>query len=318
MRERCEIDLLEAQRRRRSGAIVLKGGPSVQVETGQCRPTGPLAPELSSGNVWKGIRLEQRHAEPSEHPEGCLPRHCVGLLLSGAKLLEASWPGQPATTWRLGPGSINIVPAEIPFAARSRGAADKIQVEIESDFFSSVTRHAASCARLELRPLFGAEDPFISQVLLALRDEARAGNPGGSLYGESLGTALVAHLVRKHAVCHQDLRQHRGGLPTNQLRYVTGYIQDNLEMDLALLGLANMLRMSVFHFIRSFKQSTGLPPHQYVLRKRIERAKALLVNPGLSIAEIALRCGFGSQSNFTTAFRRLTNVTPGAYRNGAS
>jgi len=53
------------------------------------------------------------------------------------------------------------------------------------------------------------------------------------------------------------------------------------------------------------------------LRKRIERAKSLLVEPQLSIAEVALRCGFGSQSNFTTAFRRLTNVTPGAYRNAS-
>lgn len=104
----------------------------------------------------------------------------------------------------------------------------------------------------------------------------------------------------------------------NRLRCVTEYIQENLETALALLDLANMLQMSVFHFVRSFKQSTGLPPHQYVLRKRIELAKSLLVHPELSIAEVALRCGFGSQSNFTTAFRRLTNVTPGAYRNVSS
>ncbi len=290
----------------------------MQVATGQYRPIGVLAPELSSGNAWKGISLEQRHFEPSEHAEGCLTRHCVGLLLRGAKLLEVSWPGQPRTTWRLGPGSINIVPAEIPFAARSRGVAEKILVEIESDFFSSVTRYAASWKGLELRPTFGAEDPFISQLLLALRDEAQAGNPGGSLYGESLGTALVVHLLRKHPICHLDLRPHRGGLPMNRLRRVTEYIEENLEADLALVDLANILRMSMFHFIRSFKQSTGLPPHQYVLRKRIERAKSLLVDPGLSIAEVALRCGFGSQSNFTTAFRRLTNVTPGAYRNAPS
>ena len=289
----------------------------MQVATGQRESAGGSAPELCSGNVWKGIRLEQRHFEPSEHPEGSLTRHCVGLLLRGAKLLEVSWPGQRSTTWRVGPGSVNIMPAEIPFAARTRGAAEKIHVEIEPDFFSSVTRRAAPCERLELRPTFGAEDPFISQLLLALRDEARAGNPGGALYGESLGTALVAHLVRRHSVCCQDLRQYRGGLPMNRLRFVTEYIEDNLETDLALLDLANILQMSVFHFARSFKQSTGLTPHQYVLRKRIERAKSLLVDQGLSIAEVALRCGFGSQSNFTTAFRRLTNATPGAYRNAS-
>ena len=171
--------------------------------------------------------------------------------------------------------------------------------------------------RLQPRPAFGVEDLFISQLLVTLRDEARAGNPGGRLYGESLGTALVAHLVRRHAVCRQDLDRYRGGLPMNRLRFVTGYINEHLETDLALLDLAKMVQMSVFHFIRTFKQSTGLPPHQYVLRKRIERAKSLLPDPKLSIAEVALRCGFGSQSSFTTAFRRSTNVTPGTYRNAS-
>ena len=273
--------------------------------------------ELRSGNAWKGIRLEQRHIESSDYPERSLTQYTVGLFLSGGTLLDAWWPGQPRTTWRLGPGSVNIVPPEIPFAARSRGAAEKIHVEIEPDFFSSIISHCASSTRPRLRPTFGAEDPFISQLLLALRDEARAGNPGGGLYGESLGAALVAHLVRRHSVRDEATPQHRGGLPMNRLRSVTEFIEDHLEADLALVDLANILGMNLFHFARSFKQSTGLPPHQYVLRKRIERAKSLLVEPQLSIAEVALRCGFGSQSNFTTAFRRLTNVTPGAYRNAS-
>ncbi len=122
------------------------------------------APELSSGDVWKGIRLEQRHIEPSEYPERRLTLYSVGLLLSGATLLEASWPGQPRTTWHLGPGCVNIVPPEIPFAARSRGAAEKIHVEIEPDFFSSIASHCASSTRLQLQPTFGAEDLFISAV----------------------------------------------------------------------------------------------------------------------------------------------------------
>ncbi len=273
------------------------------------------APELSSGDAWKAIRLEQRRIESRDNPERSLTRHSVGLLLSGATLLDVSWAGQPRTRWRLTPGCVNIVPPEIPFSARSRGAAEKIHVEIEPDFFSSISSHCAAPTRLQLRPTFGAEDPFISQLLLALRDEARAGNPCGRLYGESLGAALVAQLVRRHSVCDQALREHRGGLPMNRLRCVTEYIEDNLEADLSLVDLANILRMNVFHFARSFKQSTGLPPHQYVLRKRIERAKSLLVERGSSIAEVALRCGFGSQSNFTTAFRRLTSVTPSVYRN---
>lgn len=210
------------------------------------------------------------------------------------------------------------MPADIPFAARAAGGAKKIIVEIDRDFFTSVIRDHPSREHAQLQPALGMEDLFISQLLVTLRDETRAGNPGGRLYGESLGVALVAHLVRRYAVCRTDTRPHRGGLPMNRLRFVTGYIEEHLEADLALLDLANILQMSVCHFIRSFKQSTGLSPHQYVLRKRIEHAKSLLADPKLPIAEVALRCGFGSQSNFTTAFRRLTNVTPVTYRNASS
>jgi AraC family transcriptional regulator len=72
--------------------------------------------------------------------------------------------------------------------------------------------------------------------------------------------------------------------------------------------------MDVYRFLRSFKQSTGLPPHQYILRERIERAKSLLSSPGLPLTEVALRSGFVDQSHLTKAFRRLTNLSPGAYR----
>lgn len=292
-------------------------GGTLQVANQHRELNGDSAPELSSGDAWKGIRLEQRRLGRSEYFEATLVRHAVGLVLSGARLLEASWPGQARATWRLRPGSVNIVPAGIPLVARAAGGAKKIHLEIDPDFFSSVIRTDASGEYLQPRPAFGVEDLLISQLLVTLRDEARAGNPGGRLYAESLGTALVAHLVRRHAVRWQDLHRYRGGLPMNRLQFVTGYIDEHLETDLALLDLAKMVQMSVFHFIRAFKQSTGLPPHQYVLGKRIERAKSLLPDPKLSIAEVALRCGFGSQSSFTTAFRRSTNVTPGAYRNAS-
>jgi AraC family transcriptional regulator len=70
----------------------------------------------------------------------------------------------------------------------------------------------------------------------------------------------------------------------------------------------------VFSLIRWFKSSFGLPPHQFILRSRIERARALLRTAETSLVEVALQCGFNSQSHFTTAFRRLVGTTPAAYR----
>lgn len=102
------------------------------------------------------------------------------------------------------------------------------------------------------------------------------------------------------------------------LRRVLEYIGDNLATNLSLRELASSVQMDAFVFVRRFKQSTGLPPHQYLLRERIERAKSPLTDPKLPIAEIALRSGFASQSHFATAFRRISNLSPRAYRNAVT
>jgi AraC family transcriptional regulator len=108
-----------------------------------------------------------------------------------------------------------------------------------------------------------------------------------------------------------------GSLPACRLRRVTEYIQQNLDKDLTLAELAAVVYMSPYHFARLFKYSTGVPPHRFVVRQRIAHARACLATPELSIAEISLRVGFRTPSHFTTVFRRVLGITPGAYRTAA-
>ena len=105
-------------------------------------------------------------------------------------------------------------------------------------------------------------------------------------------------------------------LPSCRLRRVTEYIQQHLDKDLTLVELAALVYMSPYHFARLFKGSTGVPPHRFVVRQRIARASAFLAAPELSIAEISRRVGFRTPSHFTTAFRRVTGITPKRYRTG--
>jgi len=107
-----------------------------------------------------------------------------------------------------------------------------------------------------------------------------------------------------------------GTLPWGRLRRVTEHIQQNLDKDLTLAELAALLYMSPYHFARLFKCSTGLPPHRFVVRQRIARARAVLATPELSIAQISRMVGFRTPSHFTTVFRRVTGVTPRGYRTG--
>lgn len=104
------------------------------------------------------------------------------------------------------------------------------------------------------------------------------------------------------------------GLPWPRVRRVCDFIQDNLNQQLTLLDLSAVVHMSPYHFARLFKQSTGVPPHRFVVGQRIARASILLRDARLSIGEVASLVGFRRPSHFTTAFRRMTGSTPSAYR----
>ena len=109
-------------------------------------------------------------------------------------------------------------------------------------------------------------------------------------------------------------QQTTGGLTECTLRRVTQYVQDNLHRELRLAELSGLVHMSLYHFARLFKRSTGVSPHRFLIRRRIEQARALLAAQTLPIAEIARSVGFRTQSHFTTTFRRVTGITPSEYR----
>ena len=166
---------------------------------------------------------------------------------------------------------------------------------------------------VQLRSGFGLDDALIRQLVFALEAEADAPN-ADSRYVQSLGAALAAHLVRKYASDAKEYSSQRRLVMKPGLADVLDYIDQNIDGRLTLPKLAEVARLSIFALVRSFKTSTGLPPHRYILRKRVEHAKVLLSDAALSIGDVALRCGFGDQSAFTTTFRRITNQTPSAYR----
>jgi AraC family transcriptional regulator len=98
------------------------------------------------------------------------------------------------------------------------------------------------------------------------------------------------------------------------LRRVEEFLIAHLADDIGLDDLAAIADLSAKHFARAFRQSTGMPPHRWLIERRIDRAKALLVGDDQSLAEIALTCGFADQSHFTAAFRKVVGATPGSYR----
>src|SRR5262249_26528125 len=124
--------------------------------------------------------------------------------------------------------------------------------------------------------------------------------------------------IRNGSAHHPQADRVDGVLPRRRLRAVAEYVEEHLEAGPSLEQMAAVAHLSVYHFARQFKRATGLPPHQYVILRRVERARELLQpRPDLSVAEVALSAGFSDQSQFSRHFKRLVGVTPGRFRTPA-
>jgi AraC family transcriptional regulator len=133
-------------------------------------------------------------------------------------------------------------------------------------------------------------------------------------YAEALGIVLMYELVRTKSDAGLHGGVSRGGLASWQQKRVAAYIEEHVADDIPLATLAELARLSPYHFCRSFKRTFGMPPRKYHASRRIERARQLLADRELSVTTIALAVGFGDTSTFTAAFRRLTGQTPSRYR----
>lgn len=161
----------------------------------------------------------------------------------------------------------------------------------------------------------GAIDPTVEGLLRALQPALARPTEASSLFLDHIAMALCAHLCMTYGgQVHISTPARAGGLSATHLQTCLEMIEDHLDTDMSLAWMAKAFDMSVRHFTRLFVRSTGEPPYRYVLRRRIERAKILLREPSLSLADIANACGFSDQSHFTRAFTNATGVSPGAFR----
>ena len=244
-------------------------------------------------------------------------RVLVGLHLGSAGWMEWRTAEQDARRLPVPSDSLSLVPAGISYWWRRDQPSELVLVELKSSFVAGVARNTDAPV-LRAMPVF--QDRAIAHILSALREEIRDGCRSGHRYGTALCTALVIHLLRRYAaapVPSQD-QDRKGGLPPSRLRRVLDHIERHLGDGVTLGDLASLSGLSPDHFAAQFRRSTGLPPHRYVLQRRVGRAKELVAAGRLSLAEIGYALGFPSQAHFTTTFRKLAGTTPGAYRSAYS
>jgi len=167
---------------------------------------------------------------------------------------------------------------------------------------------------VELRPSRKFANPRLSALVAAAHAEMAAGFPSGRLFLDSVEQAMAVALVNGHAVRHRPVQMYKGGLGSARLQRIKELVHVKMEDDLSLDEMAQSVGLSTAHFARMFRKSTGETPHQFVLRQRIERAKAMLRAPDARVLDVAVACGFKTQQHFAQVFRDVCRVSPTEYR----
>ncbi len=264
--------------------------------------------------AWDGLKLEHCHLRPGELPAHSHREHVVLLSLTdGCKgeLITSSGIGVRGTQSR---GNVCVLPSGLEHQAALEHDSEHLALYLDPSVIAKAAADAELSESFEIAERYTRSDKVINSIGIALLGELDSEGLSGRLYAESLANVLAVHLLRYYSVPSTKSVVFTGGLSGTRLRQVTEFIADNYNRDLKLAELAQVAGMSSFHFAREFKRSTGTTPHQYVIKFRVERAKALLVKNDLPLIEIGLRSGFSHQSHFTRLFRRLTGTTPNAYR----
>jgi AraC family transcriptional regulator len=168
---------------------------------------------------------------------------------------------------------------------------------------------------MQLQPLTpGGRDPAVEHLMLSLLPALERPAQLNNLFAEHVTLALGAHVSSRYAATRPPLPIAKGGLSPRQQRRAIEMLHANLDGALSLSALAAECGLSVRHFARAFKESTGLPPHRYLLKQRIERARGMLIDSERSLLDIALACGFADQSHFTRVFTAAMQISPGTFR----
>lgn len=291
---------------------------------GAIKPHSGVSERLRSSRDlgWNGLVAERWRHEPCEI-EPCTPQSALIVLnLSGRMRVRRKAEGV-VETHDATEGTIWLMPAGAPSRGveLSDGRFDSLIIALPQRAMSQAADELLSAPvdAITVRQMGGFKDPVIESIGRSLARELDEPHPLGRLYAETAAATLEAYLLRRFSNRSDDAQPAppRGALNASRLRKTLDLINERIGDDLSLKELALETSLSVFHFARAFKAATGVAPHQYVLERRVARARDLLAQGELSLSEIAQACGFASQAHLTNVFKRAVGVTPGVYRSQA-
>lgn len=266
---------------------------------------------------WKGIVLEHHLAQPGEKSLATT-RHKIVELAAGREPSYGERPnGRGAfLPYSKHPGGINIYSGGVLPPLYTSSQTELIVCALDPHFVSGIAEEQEAVVTAELPEGIGFRDDGTAGLIRLLDEEARTGGKLGRLYAEHVIYALTQRLLWMGT--GREAHVPGNALPRPRLQRVLDKMQADLSTDLDLHSLAKESGYSRSHFLRMFREATGITPHQYLLRLRLQQAQRMIKEKSSELLDIALACGFSSHTHMSRMFRQALGVTPSEYRRDIS
>lgn len=294
------------------------------VTTMQTRDIGSwpknIALARSTGRGWRDIHAQHVAVEPWTGTLDPVGNPCLGYCVNRpAQIRRRIGRGGTTEMRTLRPRQFHLIPAHDESEWQRRGRSEMLAMHLRQGLIDETARQmwSAAASQVELDVPLGTSDPLLEQLALAILEIMREEpDPSSALYVDELVHAMVVRLVRIYTANGRSSRRgpDRQVLDRGEMRRVRDLIEDRLADNLSLEAIAGEVGVSSRSLSRACLRQWGTTVHQYVLSRRVERAKNLLLSTDLTVTSIALDTGFSSQSHLATAFRRVTGLTPKSYR----
>lgn len=284
--------------------------PPLLFKSGDCRNIS------HQHKSWDGIdaTIVKRTGLAKEETNIISSRHLILLNLRGkSERGEYFIDARPRFFIPRKAGAILFVPAGCSWKGWEGGdpTAAYLSISVDPAFVAKLFGQSLSCAPPTFSPDLGFEDYLIANAARGVAEEVSLRHRLSRLMVESYVAIIFTQLARKQRYVSPA---RKGGLSAARFDRVRQRIEDEIDSNLSLKQMASLTGLSIAHFCRAFRQSTGMAPHAFVIHRRVERAKALLRHSQMSVTQVAQECGFSSSSHFSNVFQRKVGTAPGKYR----
>ncbi|MGO7974117.1 AraC family transcriptional regulator [Rhizobium ruizarguesonis] len=263
----------------------------------------------SRARGWRGLEADLVRIPPGRTHISGTPYHRLGIHVGRPVRAQCRCDGREHRRLQKH-GDIDVVPAGLDGVWEDDRECMILRLKISKDLFHRAAIDLGRDPATAIVPQFQLRDPRLEAIVWALKAELEADVPSDNLYADTLATALALRLVEAGSGSSRPVDSGRA-LSPRQKRMLADYIEDNLDTSLSLAELAGLAGLSLSHLKTQFRNSFGMPPHRYVLHRRVARVEVLIRSSGLPLSQIALEAGFAHQSHMANSMKRLLGISPG-------